>query len=376
MSLNLTNNFEEKFPRLTNLDFLRGIFIILALDQHFTYYINMWYVEYFRDAIALSSTYKIHFPMIGKQIATDGYNHFLAVVFTPWVSQIYLTMAAFNLAKRNQEEFAKSLPGKLKIMGLILFFFILENFVVAPNFGQAISFYPIMLWMVVLSLIAIVYRYAGIGGVLGVTLFACMRFVMPMHLVSDFFQEAVIENIHPGYEYDARLEYFILSGCLGFVMGHVHYHKKKFVQKKDLWFGIGGAALVLIYCLWGDTFTVDAEDILSTEHDLASTFTGTCYVLGIQAMIISFFLWLEQKKIKVNVPIVNWVGKNSLIVFGLHRVLFVRVLAPLAVFIGSMVGFTLGASIFEMYTYVLITIAICFFIQKSQIANVVLQQKG
>jgi hypothetical protein len=55
----------------------------------------MWYVEYFRDSIAITSTHAIHFSMIGKQVPTDIYNHFLAVVFTPWVSQIYLTMALF-----------------------------------------------------------------------------------------------------------------------------------------------------------------------------------------------------------------------------------------------------------------------------------------
>lgn len=376
MSLNLTNNLEDKSPRITNLDFLRGIFIILALDQHFTYYINMWYVEYFRDAIALTSTYKIHYPMIGQQVASDVYNHFLAIVFTPWVSQIYLTMAAFNLAKRNQEDFAKSLPGKLKMMGLIFLFFVAENFIVAPNFGQAISFYPIMLWMVVLCIIAIVYRYVGFGGVLGVTIFACMRFVLPMEMISDFFQDTIRNSLHPGFEYDARLEYFFLSGCLGFIMGYVHYHKRSYAHKKDLLFGIGGALLTLVYVFWGDKFVVDLDDFFRTEHDLAQTFSGTCYILGIQAIVISFFLWLEKKKVRIVVPVVNWVGTHSLLVFGLHRILFVRILAPIAIFIGSIAGFTLGASIWEIYIYVFITLAICYFIKKSRITDVVLQQKG
>src|SRR6218665_1977288 len=79
------NNSDESRPRLVNLDFLRGLFIILALDQHFTYYINMWYVDYFRDTMALTSTYAVHFPMIGKQVSSDYFNHLLAIIFTPWV---------------------------------------------------------------------------------------------------------------------------------------------------------------------------------------------------------------------------------------------------------------------------------------------------
>jgi hypothetical protein len=113
MSLKKNNNGELS-SRIVNLDFLRGLFIILALDQHFTYYINVWYVDYFRDAMALTSTYAVHFPMIGKTVPTDSINHWLAIVFTPWVSQIYLTMAAFNLAKKNQNVL-KYLPSSLFI---------------------------------------------------------------------------------------------------------------------------------------------------------------------------------------------------------------------------------------------------------------------
>ena len=104
MSLKINNN-DDSSSRLVNLDFLRGFFIILSLAQHFTYYINMWYVDYFKDTMALTSTYAVHFSMIGKQVSTDTFNQWMAVTFTPWVSQIYLTMAAFNLAKKRQAVF-------------------------------------------------------------------------------------------------------------------------------------------------------------------------------------------------------------------------------------------------------------------------------
>ena len=372
-----SSNLEEiKTPRITNLDFLRGFFIILALDQHFTYYVNMWYIEYFRDAIALTSTYKVHFPMIGQQVASDVYNHFLAITFTPWVSQIYLTMAAFNLARRDQDSFTKELPSKLKMMGLIFLFFVAENFIVAPNFGQAISFYPIMLWMVVLGMLGVLYRYAGISGVVGLTLLSCIRFVVPVELLSDLFQDTVRQNLHPGFEYDARLEYFVLSGCLGFIMGHIHYHKRRFAHNKDMTFMIIGVLAMIVYFLFGDKFHVDMDDFLRTEHDLARTFTGMLYILGAQVFVISFFLWLERKKIQVKLPVVNWVGKNSLLIFGFHRILFVRIIAPFFVFLGSVYSFTLGASIGEIYLYVAITLLICYAVKKFRLFEIIMQQKG
>jgi hypothetical protein len=369
------NNSDELRPRLVNLDFLRGLFIILALDQHFTYYINMWYVDYFRDTMALTSTYAVHFPMIGKQISSDYFNHLLAIIFTPWVSQIYLTMAAFNLAQKDQLTFGIEIGNKFKIFGMILLYFILENFIVAPNSGQAISFYPIMLWMVILGFISLIYNYVGIRGVLIFTLLTLLRFVIPVEYLSDFFEEVIQGRIHPGFEYDARFEYFVLSGCLGFIMGYVHYHMPLYKHKKDLLFAGLGALLVLIYVLIGDTFVVPYDDFFRTEHDLARTFSGTAYIIGIQAIVISAFLWLEKKNIKMNIPLINWVGIYSLMIFALHRILFVKLIAPISIMIGSLTGRTLGASIVEIYIYVFITLGICYFINKSPISDIVLQRK-
>jgi hypothetical protein len=370
-----TSARDEVRTRLVNLDFLRGLFIILALEQHFTYYINMWYVEYFRDAMALTSTYAVHFPMIGKQISSDFLSHVLAVIFTPWVSQIYLTMAAFNLAKKNRITFSTEMPDKLKVYGLIVIYFIFENFLVAPNFGQAISFYPIMLWMVILGALSFIYKYLGFKGILFFTLMAMLRFVLPIEYLSDFFENIIQTNIHPGFEYDARIEYFVLSGCLGFCMGYVHYHLPNYKHNKDFLFAGFGLLLVLLYVVIGDPFVIYDNDYFRTEHDLARTFSGTAYIIGIQAIIISAFLWLEKKNIKFNVPVISWVGAYSLLIFALHRILFVKIIAPISVMLGSLSGRTLGATIIEIYIYIIITLGICYFIKTSPLSDIILQRK-
>lgn len=369
------NNNGELSSRIVNLDFLRGLFIILALDQHFTYYINMWYVDYFKDTMALTSTYAVHFPMIGKQVASDTINHWLAITFTPWVSQIYLTMAAFNLARKDRMTFASEIGSKFKIFGLIFLYFVLENFVVAPNFGQAISFYPIMLWMVILGILSLAYKYLGIRGVMVFTLLACLRFIIPVELISEGFESLIKTKIHPGFEYDAKFEYFVLSGCLGFIMGYVHYHLPTYKHNKDMLFGFLGLALVAIYALIGDTFTVPYDDFFITEHDLARTFSGTAYIIGVQAILISFFLWLEKKNIKLNIPLFNWVGIYSLLIFALHRIFFVKLIAPTSVMIGSLTGRTLGAGIIEIYIYVFITLGLCYFVKVSPLSDIILQKR-
>lgn len=370
-----TNNNNELSSRIVNLDFLRGFFVILALHQHFTYYMNMWYVDFFRDTIALKSTYAIHLPLIGTQLLSGDISYWFAYLFTPWVSQIYLTMSAFNLAKKNQEEFGQGLSGKFKIYGLILIYFIFENFIVAPNTGQAISFYPIMLWMVVLMLLSLVYNYMGIKGIAVLTLLSLSIFVVPVELISDFFEEIIRTRVHPGYEYDARFEYFILSGCLGFIMGHVHYHLPNYKSKKDFIFIGIGAALVSLYMVAGEPFIVYQSDVFRTEHDLARTFTGMAYILGIQSIVISSFLWLERKKIYLRVPIISWVGVNSLLVFALHRIFFVKFIVPLSMLLGSMSGRTMSANFVEIYIYIFITLGLCYFVKVTPISDIILQKK-
>lgn len=370
-----TNNNDETGHRIVNLDFLRGLFIFLALQQHFTYYINMWYVDFFRDTMALTGTYAVHFPMIGKQIASDTVNYWFAMIFTPWVSQIYLTMAAFNLAKKDQQSFSDTLGNKFKIFGLIFLYFVFENFIVAPNFGQAISFYPIMLWMVVLGLLSIAYKYLGIRGIVLISFLSLLRFVIPVEMLSDFFESVIKNTIHPGYEYDARLEYFIFSGCLGFIMGYVHYHQPIYKHNKDMFFAAMGLVLVLIYVAIGDPFVMYRDDFFRTEHDLARTFSGTAYILGIQAIVISAFLWLEKNKIRMNIPLFNWIGAYSLFIFGLHRIFFVKLIAPFSVMLGSLSGRVLSASTVEIYIYIFITLALCYFVQVSPITDIVLQKR-
>ena len=369
------NNNDETSSRIVNLDFLRGFFVILALQQHFTYYMNMWYVEFFRDSIALRTTYASHFSMIGNQLNSGTVNYWFAYLFTPWVSQIYLTMSAFNLAKRDQAEFGESLSGKFKIYGLIFIYFVLENFIVAPNTGQAISFYPIMLWMVVLAILSLIYNYMGIKGIAVLTLLSLSIFVVPVELISDFLAEIVRTRIHPGFEYDARLEYFILSGCLGFIMGYVHYHLPNYKHKKDMIFALIGLALVLIYKFLGDPFIVYADDVLRTEHDLAATFTGTAYILGIQAIVISFFLWLERKRVYLKVPVIMWVGVNSLLVFALHRIFFIKLIAPISALVAGLSGRTLSANFIDIYIYIFITLGLCYFVKVTPIADIILQKR-
>jgi hypothetical protein len=362
-------------PKLYNLDFLLGFFIILALDEHFTYYLNMWYVEYFHEIPAIKTTYQIHFPMIGKQLSTDYFNYVIGVFFIPWVSQIYLALSAFNLASKDAKVLNENLLSRMKIFGLISIIFIIENFIVAPDFGQAISIYPIIIWMIILALLSIVYSKLGIKGVVGLLIISLSRWFLPVDQISNHFQEYVALHIHPNFEYDARIEYFLTSGCLGFVLGYIHYHLDDYKEKKDIGLMTVGIIMVLAYLATGPDFIGNTSNAYAHEHSFTNSLFGNIFIWGMEIFTISMFLYLEFKNIRIKFAPINWIGENSLIVFTFHRVFFVKLIAPISMFVGSMCGRTLSASSIEVFTYVFIAISMSWALKKLRLVKIIFPSK-
>jgi hypothetical protein len=159
-------------------------------------------------------------------------------------------------------------------------------------------------------------------------------------------------------------------------MGYFHYHANHFKKVKNQYFMMFGTVLVLVYAKFGEPFSIMRDDVFMTEHDLASTFTGTLYILGVQAIVISAFLWLEDRNVKFKIPVVSWIGINSILIFALHRILFVRIIAPVSVMVGSIVGRTLTPTFLELYTYIIITLVICYLIKVSKISELILKNNS
>lgn len=292
------------------------------------------------------------------------------MVFHPWVSQIYLTLAAFNLAKRNQEEFKNVFSSKLKLFGLLYFFFVIENMIVAPNFGEAISFYPIMSWMVILAMVSVMFRFFGIRGVIFLFALSFLKWLIPDSFENSVgFEFWVQENIHAQYELDAQVNYFLSSGCLGFILGHAYHHKSEWGLKREAFeFGIG-FILFMVWVLWGEKFSVNFLDVFESEHDLAEGFLGLLSILGVQLMVLSGFLVCEKKGLKFKVPILHWVGVNSISVFALHRVLFIHVLVPVMMVISNLMSSPLVNNWYICWASAFFVFGFTWFVKKSELAK-------
>lgn len=329
MSAKAADTLLDPEQRLENFDFLRGIFIFLALYQHFTVYLSYWFVDYFNEQAYLESLYSVFQGYMGVRLPADEVTTTFAWIFTAWVSQIYLTLAAFNLSKRNRIEFKKILPSKLKVFLSIYLFFLLEAFVVAPNLGRSLSFSPIMAWMVILTFISLLYSYFGERGVFILLCLSFTRWLVPhsMNLSVDF-EIWVQEWIHPAFEYDARIEYFLSSGCLGFLIGRFYYGFTQW-RRYQLSLIFLGVVLCVPWIVIGEPYEIDKFNLFSTEHDLAEDFLGSLYIYGAQLILIPSFLWLQMKNVKLKIPFFHWIGVYSILVFAFHRIFMVHIGGPL-----------------------------------------------
>jgi hypothetical protein len=371
-SKKLNQPYTDKLNRIHNFDLLRGFFIFQALWQHFCFYLNIWYVSYFRDTSVLNSTYQVHKSMIGNNLPLDQLTYYTAWFFTPWVSQIYLTLAAFNLSRKTKEEFKDSYLGKMKVFFLILIFFIFENFLVAPNLGEAISFYPIMAWMYILAGIATLYRFFDVNAIWGLLLLSFTRWIIPemtiLHELVGFIQK----YIHNSYEFDAQIDYFLSSGCIGFLMGY-YYHHKNFGAKREITLIGVGYFLILIWYIFGEANTMNYYNIFDTEHLMAESVLGTICILGVQLALLSLFLLLEKYySFSPRVPVFNYVGEESLSIFALHRIMFVFIFTPIMIFIGTIFNHPLVNNVGVAWTCCGLVFLTNWFIKKSKIHELIL----
>jgi hypothetical protein len=364
--------YDNKLDRIHNFDLLRGFFIFLALWQHFSFYLNIWYVSFFRDMAVLNQTYFVHKNMIGVILPLDKVTYFVAWFFTPWVSQIYLTLAAFNLSRKNENDFKSIYKQKMKIFLFILMFFIFENFLVSPNLGEAISFYPIMAWMYILAGIATLYRYFGIKSIWFLLTLSFTRWFIPELTFLADLVSFLQTYVHDSYEFDAQIDYFLSSGCIGFLMGY-YYHHRNLGLLRELKIMGGGISLIIIWYIFGVPNTMNYLNIFDTEHLMAETFFGSLCILGVQLLLLPAFIVLEKYyKISLKIPILNYVGIESLSIFALHRILFVFIFVPIMIFIGTIFNHSLINTFWVAWISAGLVFLINYFIKKTRIHEIIL----
>ena len=357
-------NGKEAIQRVLCLDFLRGFFVFLALWQHFAYYLNYWYLHYHGGWSFWGELFQAHSVFVGQQIPVDGVSHWAAWFFTPWVSQVYLFLAAFNLAKSVDNSSLAILKNKvLLFLGLFLLFSA-ENLMVAPNIGEAFSIYPLQMWMLILGFLLLVHRAFGDKGIWIVLIFGITKFGAPVDEIINSMEQVIRNSFHTRFEFDARPNYFLSSAALGFLVGRSWWNKK--IRNIKIW-TITGLVCMSIWLIAGPSFSVDALDVFRTEHDLARSILGLIGVHGIELLVVGAFLIIKDKGFDINVPVLNWVGRYSLLVFFLHRIVFLKMIMPIRMLALNAFGWQIEGNYWEFWLYACIVFLMAWLIKKLKI---------
>jgi hypothetical protein len=362
--------------RIDNFDFLRGFFVFLALYQHFTYYLNHWYKWIIDQSdAATSSIFSFHSSFYNMPVVTDAIGEKIFWFFTPWVSQIYLCLAAFNLANKDREIFTKTYKGKLSIYAWLFILFFCENAVVAFGRGELFSFYPLMAWMIILGILTILYRFVGFKWIVGIYILSLFHTFTPLDAWTTQLVNYFKINYHPEFEYDARIHYFFSSGALGFILGHLYYHHEWFTSKSRLGVTYAiSAAMFLTWLFLGQSFPVDVSNVLKTEHFFNQSFTGIIFNQSVQILLLTSFLVLHLKKIYIPKNVFHWVGVNSLLVFAFHRIFFIYLIAPFREIIGGVFHLKMSAYTLEVFSYCFISFFMSYLLLKSPIKALIFKK--
>lgn len=377
---------ETTKKRIIWFDMLRGFFIFLAMWEHWGVAINVWYIEYFKEGflinnhlgvggVANNNIYQVHQNMLGKIIHPDTISVWASYLFTPWVMAVYLTMAAFNLASRNQEDFSQVWKQKLSLYGTLLIFFIVENFVIASNLGEALTLYPLMTWMIILSLLTVLYRFTGLGGIVALFCLSMAQWILPLPEIA--IDQYLKMNIHPTMSLDASPHYFISSGSLGFILGYLYYHQPSF-QKISRWglVILAGLFMFAVGFKYSDAYYIEPGAYLKTEHIKASTFFGMIEILGIQLVVLSLALIAHFKDLKPSKFLSGfiWIGINSLGIFALHRVFFFYLWMPTVTWFTAFIGTTLPTHILAfVWPTIIVYLIFFYFMVKTKILRLIMK---
>ena len=347
-------------------DILRGFFIFLALWQHYAYFLNVYFIDYFRESEIVSLFYKNFYEQVQltqNYLPTDALSVWASNTFTPFVSQVFLTLACFNLAKHH-EEFKKVFASKIKLFLAIFVFFYFENILVATSAGDALSLNPINTWMIVLICISALYYVFD---------YKFLFFAIPISLFLvgdyDFGMESYFRDIfHPDFTIDASPHYFFPSAFVGFALGLINL-------KNRHWFKLLLPAFVLIFLvgkIFGPEYSTANFDVFLNEHLKAVTILGTFEIIGTQGILICLSWVLPQKNI---LKTFQYVGRESIFIFAMHRVFFLKLWMPLYIHGVLLLGFNLTNNFVLIWTSIVLNVLFCLSLKKSGIIKKIMGDK-
>jgi hypothetical protein len=299
-----------KATRLQSLDVLRGMFLSFAMWQYYSYFSDNWYSEF------SSHLHGTAFPV------TPG-GRFFSILFTPWVSQVYVFLACVNLNLSARTPLAQR-QRKWLAYALLM---ILEGFLVWPKWGDKLTPPAVVmgiLTMFIVSALGKIWHWKGVALALVLVCLTYDHWLIP--LGDDF--ESLVQAVSGSetWEYNARLEYFIGTGLLGYLVGI--WLRERTLRKIEILIGVSLLGLVP-WLLWGQSYYLPTYDIFGNEYRLSRDLLDLSGLWAIILLTVSVFIYLEMRRFsfKFAKPLI-WISVHTWVIFAVHRLLYVYLYGP------------------------------------------------
>ncbi len=356
-------------------DLLRGFIVTLACFEHFGVILNEWYRSYFDidDIYSLWNNpqiveiYSIHEKFLGKILPVDQLFLDISVLFIPWLTHLFIALSGFNLARKSPQQVRSSLAPYLKSCIVLGTIFFLEGLIVAPNFGQGIALYPITIWFFILGLASALYSYTGLKGI------QISFMVMFLIKIGESFSiytipqpDHLLELIHPWAQHSSNPLNYLIDCLWGIILGKYLFSLDN-VRNKTKFFVLFlfVFSLALIYNFHiKSLFVVDSYSITRFDEALSVHMFGTIFILLMCALNLWIVYEFRNQKTCSIFNLFKWIGVNSLGIFLIHRILFIKILAPIRLHIGSYLGLPMTNNSIELVFYYMPATLICFWILK------------
>ena len=301
--------------RLNTFDFIRGTLVLFAVLEHYVFFSNMIFVKY------------LSFPVLDSPVSMTKTLLNLMKYIGPWGTQLFIALATFNLtAFRRDDDFSEYKKRDKLYAGLFLFFTV-ESLFISSNLAEALSPNPLQVWMIILfSLNRLLHKFSLKTVSIILIVLGAIPF-LPGSPESFGLEAYGISQLGAEFSFECRPDLFVISSLIGLRLGFLH--RKGMSEKSIITILVTALIGSSLFGFYAPEYYVEKYNILFHEYDWAFNFLGALSSWCSVTAIISWCLWMEQRRVGVNFLLINKVGKYCLYYFMFHKLFYVFLVIPI-----------------------------------------------
>jgi hypothetical protein len=358
-------------------DVLRGVLVCFACLGHFADFLFVWYRNFFdisriysvwEDPVKVD-LYGIHGSRLGTLLEMDDFGNAIRLFFLPWITHLFMALSGYNLARKTPEEIRSNLSQYLKRLFALAFIFFADGFLISPDFGigMGLGLNYISMWFVFLAFASIIYSYLrGKGIVLAFAVSVALNLFANLHIIRIPKLEAIARFVHPWANQAMEPVFHLPDIFFGILLMLKLKDNQIPVRKKISMLILAGTSAALIYFLKMRKYSFDNPGSPGFSGvEISEQNSGFLFILLVEAAILVTIHLLSKRPPPRFLHVFRWIGLNSLGIFLVHRLFFVKILAPARLHIGSYFGIPMTNSSLELvFGYLPLTLLAFYFLKR------------